>query len=849
MNKHSATGLHLAISVFGTFGSLATAQAGLIVNETGNYKINDISYTVAPDPDGNTAGGLDAAGNPLTIAAGGNGLPATNVGGNPTGTSVGLRNTYNSQISAVAGLSYTNPGGTLVTSNNSLKRISGTGFGNVSIFPYRFMTTDPFQTYRSTASGNLFGWNGSYATELYYSVLLNWNAINTGSDNRLVVGLGRDNGGFNTYLSQNGTNWAFGDQLGNGFVFGPATANETVLIVCRLAFESATSFTTNYWFNPTLGQSLGVPSYSRTYTTSVSGGQFQSLNVRDGANILTFDEFRLGTTATSVMPVVGAVAPTAPSTLVATANSFSEVGLTWADNSNNEIDFVLERSLTGTGAWRQVAVLAAGTTSYADSGLNAVTTYHYRILAANGGGESAYSANASVTTPSAAVPTAPPSGLTGVADSFSEITLSWNDNTIDETSFVIERSPNGTTEWALLATLPTDTTGYQDLGLTASTAYSYRVYANAPGGASVPSNIATITTLVLPDEVPLEPISLPFSDADGATPASTALVDGITAYSGSGFIRTTSALSYPGISSSGNGLETVSGQRYYFSIDTSLPGLARYVSGGQIGGSGLGVLYVRWLARGINAQEGNTVDFRTAPNDVGANSRAAVGTTFGFDFIRAMASSTATSGITTYNTSVLAPSAGTDLYVAKFTFTPSGVTTMNVFVNQLTEGTPDASVNGAIKFNTIGFSKFGTGPIPSIDEFRIGTSYTAVVGDTPPGGTYAPWAFANGVIGGLQGDSDTDGVTNAMEYALQSNLTGSDGSLGTFTGGLMNFIKRQAAIDNNDITYIIETSPSLLPPWTPQVTHGPENNETGISYLLPPGGGKLFGRLRIVVTE
>ena len=162
--------------------------------------------------------------------------------------------------------------------------------------------------------------------------------------------------------------------------------------------------------------------------------------------------------------------------------------------SNNEINFVIERSLTGTDGWRQIAVLAAGVTSYTDTGLTAVTTFHYRILAENGGGESDFSANTSVTTSAAPVPTSPPSNLAAAVNSFSEITLTWVDNSNDETSFVVERSLDGTTGWTTIATLPPETVEFQNFGITAETKYYYRVFANAPGGASVFSSVVSATT-------------------------------------------------------------------------------------------------------------------------------------------------------------------------------------------------------------------------------------------------------------------------------------------------------------------------------------------------------------------
>lgn len=118
------------------------------------------------------------------------------------------------------------------------------------------------------------------------------------------------------------------------------------------------------------------------------------------------------------------------------------------------------------------------------------------------------------------------------------------------------------------------------------------------------------------------------------------------------------------------------------------------------------------------------------------------------------------------------------------------------------------------------------------------------------GGSFADWALENGVTGGAGGDSDQDGIPNSMEYALQTNLSGSDGSLGTFISNQLSFTKRQDAIDNGDVTYVIETSTTLATnSWVPQVTHNPGNTDGTISYTLPSGQGKIFARLKVTVAE
>jgi hypothetical protein len=70
-----------------------------------------------------------------------------------------------------------------------------------------------------------------------------------------------------------------------------------------------------------------------------------------------------------------------------------------------------------------------------------------------------------------------------------------------------------------------------------------------------------------------------------------------------------------------------------------------------------------------------------------------------------------------------------------------------------------------------------------------------------------------------------------------------DGPIGTLSGLTLTFTKRSPLA--TDISYIIETSPNLLNPWTAQVTQGLGNTDPTITYTLPSGGGKLFARLKV----
>ena len=100
--------------------------------------------------------------------------------------------------------------------------------------------------------------------------------------------------------------------------------------------------------------------------------------------------------AIQITPAAGP--PAAPSSLVATAASATQVNLTWVDGSSDETGFKLERSTAG-GAYVQIATPTANVTAYSDSTVSASTQYSYRIRATNANGDSAYSNVATMTTP------------------------------------------------------------------------------------------------------------------------------------------------------------------------------------------------------------------------------------------------------------------------------------------------------------------------------------------------------------------------------------------------------------------------------------------------------------------
>lgn len=122
----------------------------------------------------------------------------------------------------------------------------------------------------------------------------------------------------------------------------------------------------------------------------------------------------------------------------------------------------------------------------------------------------------------------------------------------------------------------------------------------------------------------------------------------------------------------------------------------------------------------------------------------------------------------------------------------------------------------------------------------------------PAAGDFESWAIENDVTGGESGDSDNDGIANLIEYALDLNPAASDGSPGTFHAPtrVLSFAKRPEAVENNDITYIIEESDDLGAddPWT-EVPSYTTNDSTTISYTLPNGKNATFARLVVQKTN
>ncbi|GAA1026393.1 hypothetical protein GCM10009557_03930 [Virgisporangium ochraceum] len=191
----------------------------------------------------------------------------------------------------------------------------------------------------------------------------------------------------------------------------------------------------------------------------------------------------------------GVAAPAAPTAL--TFSFTTGVRLVWRDNATTETGFVVERATNG-GGFQPLATVparnATGNVVYIDTAVQASATYLYRVKAVNGGGSSAYNGPVQVTVPA---PPVAPTNLVGSAivgtTGTDIVSLTWTDNSLDETGFTIQRSTSPAFTTVVTYTVAANTPTFEQTAARNRTFY-YRVRASNPGGASGWSNVVAVTT-------------------------------------------------------------------------------------------------------------------------------------------------------------------------------------------------------------------------------------------------------------------------------------------------------------------------------------------------------------------
>jgi FtsP/CotA-like multicopper oxidase with cupredoxin domain len=299
--------------------------------------------------------------------------------------------------------------------------------------------------------------------------------------------------------------------VGYGMEFPSMTVQSVSLSLTVLAPPAApTNLTAALAFGPVITLNWQDNSNNETsfiIERSTNGGAFTQIGTV-GANITTFVDttgqpattytYRvysanaLGTSPYSnTAQVVVPAAPAAPTSLVVTLQlgipGTLQASLTWRDNANNETGFIVERATDGVN-FVQIAQPGPrngqGNVTYVDTTILPDITYTYRVAAINAVVKSDYSNTSSVYVP---FPPAAPSGLTAVAvrqGNNERVTLTWTDNSNNETSFEIQRATNSTfTQGLVTSTAGANTTTFTT-GNIARVTYYFRIRAVNVAGSS-----------------------------------------------------------------------------------------------------------------------------------------------------------------------------------------------------------------------------------------------------------------------------------------------------------------------------------------------------------------------------
>jgi hypothetical protein len=80
----------------------------------------------------------------------------------------------------------------------------------------------------------------------------------------------------------------------------------------------------------------------------------------------------------------------APTQLTAKSPARQRIALTWVDNSTNEQSFRIERSLSATSGFAELASVGANVSSFTETNVRSRTSYYYRARAANATQVSSY---------------------------------------------------------------------------------------------------------------------------------------------------------------------------------------------------------------------------------------------------------------------------------------------------------------------------------------------------------------------------------------------------------------------------------------------------------------------------
>ncbi|MFY0650683.1 MAG: carbohydrate-binding protein [Cyclobacteriaceae bacterium] len=185
-------------------------------------------------------------------------------------------------------------------------------------------------------------------------------------------------------------------------VYGAQNGDKTSVMIMNRESGAPLKYTINLKADGTVDDNVVLTvdgGLDDTYS-DIIGQRTTHVLIFEGGNItkINYSEYHFDNELAPVESVISPAteAPSAPTTLAASAISYSELQVTWTDNSTNEAGFIIER---GSGDnFEVIALVDADVTSFSDTDLDPETSYSYRIYSYNSAGESDLSNTATGTT-------------------------------------------------------------------------------------------------------------------------------------------------------------------------------------------------------------------------------------------------------------------------------------------------------------------------------------------------------------------------------------------------------------------------------------------------------------------
>lgn len=181
----------------------------------------------------------------------------------------------------------------------------------------------------------------------------------------------------------------------------------------------------------------------------------------------------VGASGYSPEAVIACIYLEIPTNLTIEAVSEKKIELSWKDNSTKETGYEIWKKTGKNGSWGKYAYLNEDEGKFIDEDIAAGEINYYRIRArlSDTNTYSAFSGEASAW----AVSIAPPSELQYTLGANGTMTLTWKDNSNNESGFIVERKLDDEVSWSRIAACNADQTSYIGTMPAGEAIYYYRV--------------------------------------------------------------------------------------------------------------------------------------------------------------------------------------------------------------------------------------------------------------------------------------------------------------------------------------------------------------------------------------